>query len=641
MKRFPFALFGALLGCALWIQPSFAQAPDASRLHADVAWLADDARAGRRSGEPGNDAAAEWIATRLGALGLEPAGASGGYFQAFPIELPARDGGASWLEWDSSTPSQKVRFGVVDNSVPPRVRGASRVVPLFCSEAATLSAGAPLVFGGYGIVSTERVWDDYAGLDLAGCVVLIARGAPPLPEAAPATDGAPGTAPAAGAAPHGAHGDAGRGATSAGWGADASILSKCITAKQRGAIAVLLAQAPAQGGEPLLAFDPGQGGRAGIPCLMVTAAVAADLVPGYAARMLAIDRAGAPLRDPPSRIASRVRLSADVRREQGATRNLLGLLRGSERGRTVVVGAHYDHLGSGGHGALDPQALGQVHNGADDNASGTAAVLEIARLLAAGSKPRGDVLFALWSGEEEGLLGSQHWVSAPTIALADVRANLNLDMVGRAGSGKLQVLGVGTAEPFAAWMEPAGRAAGLELAASLSGQGLGGSDHQSFLARSIPALHLFSGTHTDYHRPSDDTERVEPQGMAKVTLLSLDLIARMQAADALTYTKPVEAANAPSAPRTGSSAWFGSVPDYAFEGPGVRINGTSAGSPAERAGFLPGDVLLRMGDVAIGGMDDFVYALRQYRPGNVVRIVFRRGEREEETRVTLSTRAIQ
>jgi hypothetical protein len=334
-------------------------------------------------------------------------------------------------------------------------------------------------------------------------------------------------------------------------------------------------------------------------------------------------------------------------RETGTTRNVLGLVRGAasadaRRGGTVVVGAHFDHLGSGGHGALDPTAIGQVHNGADDNASGTAVALEIARLLRE-RKPARDVLIALWSGEEEGLLGSQHWVRAPTLPLSDVRANLNLDMVGRAGNGKLQVLGVGTSAPFAAWMGAAGSAAGLEIAASLSGQGLGGSDHQSFLAREIPALHLFSGTHADYHRPSDDTERVEAAGMAKVTALSLDLVARMHAAPELAYSAPpATESTTPGAARGGGfSVWFGSVPDYAYEGVGVRINGTSPGSPAERAGFLPGDVLLRIGDVAIDAMDDFVYALRTYRPGNVVRVVYKRGEREEETRVTLSTRAIQ
>lgn len=620
------------LSCAL---PVAAQhAPDAARLIADVAWLADDARAGRRSGEPGNDAAAEWIATRFAALGLEPAGEGGTFFQALPIDLPARDGGASWIEWHAPHASVAPKYGAPDFRVPPRATGARSVVPLFCSDDVERTAPAPLVFAGYGIVCPEKQWDDFAGLDVKDCVVLIARGVPALAESA--------TPPAAAAAEHAHGGDVGRGASDQSWGASASILFKCISAKQRGARAVLVAQPPAQGGEPLLAFDPAQGGRAGIPCLMVSAAVAEDLAPGFAARLRAIERAGAPVRDPLSGIALDVVLRAHVVRESGTTRNVLGLVRGAQSAGTVVVGAHFDHLGTGGHGALDPTAVGQVHNGADDNASGTAVALEVARLLRA-RPPAGDVLVALWSGEEEGLLGSQHWVRAPTLPLSSVRANVNLDMVGRAGSGKLQVLGVGTAAAFAGWMSAAGKAAGLELTASLSGQGLGGSDHQSFLAREIPALHLFSGTHGDYHRPSDDTERVEAAGMAKVTSLTLDLVARMQAERALAYTAPpAQEAATPGASRGGGfSVWFGSVPDYAYEGVGVRINGTSPGSPAEGAGFLPGDVLLRVGDVAIDAMDDFVYALRTYRPGNVVRVVYKRGEREEETRVTLSTRAVQ
>ncbi|TAJ25384.1 MAG: M28 family peptidase, partial [Planctomycetota bacterium] len=589
-----------------------------------------------------NAAAAEWIATRLAALGLEPAGESGTYFQSLPIELPARDGGDSWIEWDAPHASIEPKFGAPDLRVPSRATGARSLLPLFCSENSDATRdgklGAPLVFAGYGLVCPEKQWDDFAGLDVRDCVVLVARGVPSIAE----------TAAPQPAAPAAGHGDVGRGAGDESWGASASILFKCISAKQRGARAVLVAQPPKQGGEPLLAFDPGQGGRAGIPCLMVSAAVAEDLAPGYTARLRAIERAGAPVRDPLAGTARNVRVRAHVVREDGTTRNVLGLARGTGsaaagHGGTVVVGAHFDHLGTGGHGALDPTAIGQVHNGADDNASGTAVALEIARLLRE-RKPARDVLIALWSGEEEGLLGSQHWVRAPTLPLADVRANVNLDMVGRAGNGKLQVLGVGTSAPFAAWMGEAGRAAGLEIAASLSGQGLGGSDHQSFLAQQIPALHLFSGTHSDYHRPSDDTERVEAAGMAKVTAFALDLVARMHAAPQLAYSAPPATEPAtPGAARGGGgfAVWFGSVPDYAYDGGGVRINGTSSGSPAERAGFLPGDVLLRIGEIAIGGMDDFVYALRTYRPGNVVRVVYRRGEREEETRVTLSTRAIQ
>lgn len=634
-KRALFALFALLCVPPLRAQ----QDPDAARLIADVAWLADDARAGRRSGEPGNVEAAAWIATRMTSLGLEPAGDGGTFFQAFPIDLPARDGGGSWIEWEAPLAGEPPEYGQPDLRVPPRARGASSVVPLFCSDAVEELAGLPLVMAGYGIVSPERQWDDYAGLDVRDCVVLIARGTPSLPA---------GAAPAAGADGHaGAHGgaagghDAGRGAADPSWGASASILFKCLSAKQRGARAVLVAQPPDQGGQPLLTFDPGQGGRAGIGCLMVSAAVAEKLAPGYTARLRAIERAGAPVRDPLSGLARNVKLRADVVREKGSTSNVLGLVRGDARDGLVVVGAHFDHLGRGGHGALDPGAIGQVHNGADDNASGTAVVLEVARILR-DAPPRSDVLIALWSGEEEGLLGSQHWVRSPTLPLERVRANLNLDMVGRAGAGKLQVLGVGTAAEFAAWMEPAGRAAGLEISASLSGQGLGGSDHHSFLAQRIPALHLFSGTHADYHRPSDDTERVEAAGMAKVTRLCLDLVERTQAVATLAYSAPPAQDTTPGPGRAGGFAvWFGSVPDYAYDGVGVRINGTSSGSPAERAGFLPGDVLLRLGDIELEAMDDFVYALRTYRPGNVVRVVYRRGEREEETRVTLSTRAIQ
>jgi hypothetical protein len=261
--------------------------------------------------------------------------------------------------------------------------------------------------------------------------------------------------------------------------------------------------------------------------------------------------------------------------------------------------------------------------------------LEIARELHAGEPPAGDVIFALWSGEELGLLGSAWWIDHPTIPLEQVRANLNLDMVGRAGNGKLTVLGAGTSPAFAGWMEGLGKDAGLALEASLGGTALGGSDHMSFLKKEIPALHLFSGLHSDYHRPSDDLERFEPDGAARVVKLSLGLIARMQAEAELPYVRPKEDEAAGQRQRGRWSVRFGSMPDYAWSGTGLKLAGTSPGGPAERAGLLAGDVLLQVGDVQIGRIDDFMYALQIYKPGDVVLTRFLRDEKEQSVRVTL------
>jgi hypothetical protein len=589
-----------------------------ARLTADVVWLAADEREGRRSGEPGNEAAADWIAARCAELGLEPAGEGGSWFQTFEVPLPPRDGGASELTWTggSSAPGQ--------------------IAPLFCSEGG--AAGGALALAGYGVDSAEMGWDDYAALVLEGRVALIARGAPVL------------AAEAEAAAASSERSLTGSGS---GFASSTTIFAKVMAAKRRGAVAVLLAQHPSQRGEALLAFDAGQSARAGIPALMITCELADALTDGrYSSALAQSDaqphapQAGAAPRSAAQELESapQVHLRADVRRERGTTRNVLALVRGGE-GRAIVLGAHYDHLGRGGSGSLAPGALGEIHNGADDNASGTAVVLELVRRLRAGPPPAGDVLCALWSGEEEGLLGSEHWAKHPTYPLERVGANINFDMVGRAGAGKLSVLGGGSASGMAEIVRTAGEGSGLELSVSASGTGMGGSDHQTFLKRDIPALHLFSGVHTDYHKPSDDAERFEAAGAARVVELAAALVRGLQAAPELAFQAPParsERGGTPSLTQNaGWRTWFGSVPDYAYDGRGVLLSGTSPGSPAERAGLLRGDVLLQIGDLAIDTIHDFTYALGVYKPGNVVLVKYERDGAPHEVRMTLATRALQ
>ncbi|MDP6761776.1 MAG: M28 family peptidase [Planctomycetota bacterium] len=588
----------------------------AARLTADVAWLADDAREGRRAGTAGEQASARWLAERMADLGLEPAGEDGSFLQGFPVPLPSADGGGSWLAVSGAG-------GSLDTE-----RTRTGLAPLFCS-AGGAAEGTP-VFYGYGIEDADLGWLDFGERPLPErAIAVVLRG---TPRAAEPPERAAGES----------HGDHGAAETSTGWGHGGSIFTKVMNAKRRGAKAVLVAQHPDDEGEALLAFDPSRGARAGIPALFVDARLAARLVPDFAERVRAADRvacsssAAAPTAD------LWVSLESDVRRETGTAHNVLGVLPGGD-GPAVIVGAHFDHLGRGGTGSLAPDGLGRIHNGADDNASGTAVVVELARTLAERpTPPAGDVIFALWSGEELGLLGSEHWCALPTVPLDTIAANLNLDMVGRADDGALTILGAGTSPAFAGWMDGAGAAAGLDLSVSLSGQGIGGSDHQSFLRRQIPALHLFSGLHADYHRPSDDTEAFEARGAARVCELALELIGRMQGEEELAYVEPArEAGEADQRRSRGFRVRFGTVPDYAFDGPGVRLAGTSAGSPAEKAGMIAGDVLVGLGDMEIETMYDFVYFLQVHKPGDVVRAEFLRDGETERALVTLESREVE
>ncbi len=593
-------------------------APESARIAQDVRWLADDAREGRRAGTSGERESARWLAERLEALGLEPAG-SEGFFQGFEVPLPVRDGSGSRIQ----VPAESLELDGL-----PAEEGAPReLVPLFCSAGAEVRG--PLVFAGYGISSAELGRDDYAGLACDEAIVLLVRGTPPA--SLLAGEGMPENAGDPAGNPHGAAQPA-----AAGWGSTGAVFHKVMEAKRRGAAAVIVAQHPGRD-EPMLAFSAGGSAEAKIPALHVSAALAERLWPGYAEEVTRLD-GGAALSGTAGAPRALV-LRADVVRERGEARNVLGRIRGEDPARTLVIGAHFDHLGLGGPGSLAPEAAGEIHNGADDNASGTATVVEIARCLAAGPRPSCDVVVALWSGEELGLLGSEHWARAPTFALESVIANLNLDMVGRAGSGKLSVLGAGSAREFERCLERAGRAAELELEVSLSGQGVGGSDHQTFLKREIPALHLFSGLHADYHRPSDDFERVEAGGAARVASLALELVHELGSTPRLAWVPPA-AGDAP-APGGGFRTRFGSIPDYAYDGPGFRLDGTSPGGPAEKAGLLRGDVIVSIDDQPLDGLGDFMFVLNTHKPGDVLRVRFLREGEEESCQVTLESNQVE
>ena len=585
------------------LSPANAEA-EAPRLMADVAWLADDARAGRRAGMEGENAARDYLVARLHALGLEPGGEDG-YLQAFSVPLPAFDAGSSSLT-----------FGDL------HLAGAD-LAPLFCSSGASVSGDTAWV--GYGVVDAETGRDDYAGLDVTGKIVLVARGAPTFPE------------PAASAEPASSYGG-----QRTSFGSAVSIFTKVMNAKHHGAIGVVLLQDPDAEDQALLAFDAAQEAQAGLPCVMIGVNDAEALLAGSYADDLHASRDASMVLTQPTRQAS---VTAAVVRANGQAENVLGLQRGVDSSRTVVVGAHYDNLGFGGTGSLSSRSVGQVHNGADDNASGTAAVLELARLMRLdverGVLPACNVLFALWSGEELGLLGSAHWVRQPTVTGTRIVANLNMDMVGRAQSGRLQVMGAGSSLAIAAWLAEAASRSGLDPVVSLSGHGIGGSDHQSFLNQGIPAVHLFTGVHTDYHKPSDDTERFEAESAAQVVEYARYLLTRLTIAETLDFV-PVELGEEDDRPtrERGWSAWFGSIPDYTSQAGGLLISGVQASSPAERAGLLGGDVLIGAGSVDIDTIQDFVYALQLHKPGDVIRVRYLRGGVEQVVLLTLGSREL-
>ncbi|MDJ0766770.1 MAG: M28 family peptidase [Myxococcota bacterium] len=318
-------------------------------------------------------------------------------------------------------------------------------------------------------------------------------------------------------------------------------------------------------------------------------------------------------------------------------RNVVGILPGHGHlsSQVVVVGAHYDHLGLGGSGSLDPDSVGVVHNGADDNASGTAAVLATARSLAGRSvSDRRTFVFVAFSGEESGLLGSAYYVKNPILPNDSTVAMINFDMVGRIKENTLIAIGTGSASELPALLDATNEAFGFTLAKQEDPWGR--SDHSSFYGESIPVIHLFTDNHADYHRTTDDWEKIDADGIAKISEYAASLAWNLASReDRLTFVdvpRPAPTAG------MGSGAWLGSIPDMSGSPGGVRFNGVRSGSPADSAGLLAGDILVQLGDFEIADLYDMTAALRAHAPGDTVAVsVIRDGERIETT-VTLGRR---
>jgi len=309
----------------------------------------------------------------------------------------------------------------------------------------------------------------------------------------------------------------------------------------------------------------------------------------------------------------------------GTGRNVVALLRGDDPNRRmeiVIVGAHYDHLGRGPFGSLEPEA-NEIHNGADDNASGVAALLEAADRLAHRQPPARSILFIAFTGEEFGLLGSAYYAREPTIPLERTVAMLNLDMVGRLGSGQLIVYGVDTAAEWEELVSETAAELGLEVA--FNGSGYGPSDHTSFYSQDIPVLHFFTNVHSEYHKPSDDWELIDVEGLFSVSALVAGIAERVAERPTRLTLQRTEAP--PPAREGGYGAYLGTVPDFAPVDFGVRLSGVSAGSPAEQAGMQKGDVLIRFDGEEIEDLYVFTDALRSHAPGDTVEVVvLREGE---------------
>ena len=574
---------------------------DAQHYLEDVKALTSPAMEGRGDGTKGLTLAAQLIENRLKKLGLKPAGTSS-YLQPFTVVTGARlrSGNRFTVQTTGHSKSE--------------LQSNQDFVPFSFSSSG--SASGALVFAGYGASANEFQYDDYGALDVKDKIAVVLR-----------------YEPAGFAAKTGHHGLT----------QHSQLVTKAINARNHGAKAIVLINGKlGEGEEDLLTrFGSVSGPEdAGILFVHVKNAVAESW----------FQAAGKSLADVQNQINTsskpasfsfpenlRASLNVNIESTRATVNNVLAYLPG-RTDEYIIIGAHYDHLGRGNFDSLAPSEIGQIHPGADDNASGTAGLLELARLLAPqkGQFQRG-ILFSAFAGEELGLLGSAEWVKAPTLPLDKAVAMLNMDMIGRIREDKVYVGGVGTGSSFKMLLEDAQSKSGLKL--EYSAGGYAASDHTSFVSKHIPVLFFFSGLHSDYHKPSDTWEKINASAAARLLELISDVGLQLaNASTPPTFVAVVEDKPVGGTGGGGYGPYFGSIPDFGQVERGVRFSDVRPGSPAAKAGLKAGDTLVQFNDKPIKNLYDFTDALRRSKVGDVVQVKVLRDGQELTASVKLEQR---
>jgi len=585
------------------------EAFDAQRYLAHVKFLASETMRGRATGSPELEKAAAYIAKQFKAAGLQPVDGKS-YLQAFPVTTNAKLG-----------PNN--RFEYTENGKAVTLKFDEDFIPFNFSSRAKVSG--EVVFVGYGITAREYNYDDYAGVDVKGKLALILRHEPQEFDEKSVFSGKVYTE-------------------------HSQFFSKVVNAKNHGARGVVLINDRANHrgeADQLEAFGKTAGpADGGIPFVQIKAEVAERW----------ISNAGKNLDEIESEIDKdlkprsfelpgvEVQENVDVERAVKTVHNVVGYLPGSTS-EYIVIGAHYDHLGLGEQFSMAPSLAGTVHPGADDNASGVAGVIELARIMGAELRPKRGILFMTYAGEELGLLGSSYYVNHPELPLDKAVAMINMDMVGRVREGKVYIGGAGTGTTLRTMLDQVIPKYKLNVDFSDS-TGYGSSDHTSFTTKQVPVLFFFSGLHSDYHKPSDTWDKIDAPGAVMLLKLVSEVTTRLQeSADRPQFVRVKPPAGAHGAASAGDNSggsgygpYFGSIPDFGETPNGVKFADVREGSPAGKAGLRGGDILIEFDSKPIQNLYDFTYALRSKKPGDEVLVKVLRGNETIAATVLLTKR---
>ncbi len=596
MKRKMIAFFLCLCSAGFFFSQPTGSAENS--LNAHVSYLASDALEGRGPHTRGLDAAADYIAAQMKVCKLLPAGDGESYFQNIDVILGVRAGKGNRLKINDQGADRGKDFIPLGFSGTGGIRGE-------------------LAFAGYGIIAPEYQYDDFVDIDIAGRIALILTNEPGESDTASAFDGIHPTR-------------------------HSELRGKVMNAKAKGAVGVIFVNGPKYHPQDKALHDLKVviGYQdIGIPVIQITQAALRKLLGSD--RLTEWQEAIEQEAKPMSHLLPdvRVELRVDLIMNKGVLRNVVGMLSGiadSLKEAPLILGAHYDHLGYGGPNSRAP-GVNAIHNGADDNASGVSAMLDIACRLAQREKKLGrPLIFIAFTGEEIGMIGSTHYTNHPTFPVANSIAMLNLDTVGRMVNNQLIVFGVGTAVEWERIINGVNHQYQFQL--TLQKDGYGPSDQAAFYARGIPVLHFFTGANLDYHKPSDDSELINYTDLERIAAFTSDVIEylgnRLQP-----LTLQMTAQEKTRSGQGEDRPWLGTVPDFTYQGgDGLRLTGVSPGSPCEKAGLQPGDIITKIDDVEIKSIYEVNHVLKNRKIGDEVKLSYVRDGLTYQVNVVLARR---
>lgn len=544
-----------------------------AEISSHIKYLASDDLKGRMSGTPGAEKAAHYISSEFKKSGLKPLGENGTYFQEFSFTQGVELGSENSLEFISDNTQNKLELGKEYNTLN------------FSSSG---HIDAELVFAGYGISAPELEYDDYKDLDVKDKVVLVMRYIPEEYNSEnPFYDYAP-------------------------------LRYKAMNARERGAKAIIFFTPNSEQEEDDLTsvgLDYSYS-DSGIQSLILKRDIAEELLLSAGKNLKEIESELSNKKNTSFEFPDlKAEVNTEVVEEEGRTVNVVGLIEGADsvlKDEYIVIGAHYDHIGLGKRNSRSYAKSGDsIHNGADDNASGVAGLVELAEFFSCKKKTLNrSLVFISFSAEELGLIGASYYVDNPKVSIDNTVAMINMDMIGRLDNNELTIFGVGSSPEWEGIINDSNSKHNFDI--SLNNSGFAPSDQSVFFAEGIPVLHFFTGLHDDYHTPSDDWEKINSKGQQKVLAIMSDVILDLDSRqNRIAFSNVKE-------PKKGSSkynVYLGTIPDYSNQVEGVKLMGVREGSPAQKAGLLDDDTIIQFNGVSIKNIYDYVYALSDSKPG--------------------------